>query len=96
MSEISLDTGLWPTAVFTHALLAIPGEFSRFRPAYGSLKISLSKPWLSVMVFLLHVWRLPLAISRSVTCKWILCEAAFSLENCWQGSVWTCQKLPAL
>jgi len=34
------------------------------------------------MVFLLHVGRLPLAISRIVSRNRILCEAAFSLRAC--------------
>jgi len=37
-------------------------------------------PVLSVMVFLLHVGRLPLAISRIVSRNRILCEATFGLE----------------
>jgi len=32
------------------------------------------------MVFLLHVWRLPLAISRFVSRNRILCEATFSVD----------------
>ena len=44
-----------------------PGEFSRFRPASSLLKI------------VLHVERLPLAISRIVGRNRILCEAALSL-----------------
>jgi len=34
------------------------------------------------MVFSLHVGRLPLTISRIVSCNRILCEAAFSLLFC--------------
>jgi len=54
------------------------GELSRFQPTSGLLKIVLSKPVLSVMVFLLHVGRLPLPISRIVYRNRIMCEAAFT------------------
>jgi len=37
-------------------------------------------PVLSVMVFLLHVGRLPLAISRIVSRNRILCEATFTTK----------------
>jgi len=37
------SNSLWPTAVFTHVPLPYQGEFSRFRPASGLLKIGLSK-----------------------------------------------------
>jgi len=42
---------------------------------------------LSVMVFLLHVGRLPLAISRIVSRNRILCEAAFSYKGIFQDEL---------
>jgi len=57
-----------------------PAEFSWFRTASGLLNIVLSKP-LSVMVFLLRVWRLPVAISRFVSRNRILREATFNLAT---------------
>jgi len=39
-------------------------------------------PWLSVMVFLLYVWRLTLVISRFVSRNGILCETTLTARNC--------------
>jgi len=47
-------------------------------PAYLKLFYVSRIAWLSVMVFLLHVRRLTLAISRFASRNPILCEAAFT------------------
>ena len=53
-------------------------SFGRIRVNFlGFDRLPAGFPVLSVMVFLLHVGRLPLAISRIVSRNRILCEAAF-------------------
>jgi len=44
------------------------------------------------MVFLLHVGRLPLAISRIVSRNRILCEAAFSVDDKGAPSAVSCRR----